>query len=140
DEIKSILRGVYDFIKVPDQSLWYPDPAKKTAGATLDTGKGAQPIDFGIYNLNPYVWFVHVVLHNSSYGFSLDDDVANTTAKSNSIQVTVGGNAYTERLTPTSPQAPIIKNLETFTPGAPYGATQSQGFIDVTSSYAKDFA
>ena len=37
DLIKSILRGVYDFNKVMDQSLWYPDPAKQTPGATLDS-------------------------------------------------------------------------------------------------------
>jgi len=43
-------------------------------GATLDQGKGPQPIKFGIYNIDPYVWFVHVQLGFSGYGFSVDDD------------------------------------------------------------------
>ncbi len=140
DEIKSILRGVYDFNKVPDQSQWYPAPATPTVGATLDTGSGALPISFGIQNLNPYVWFVHDVLHNSSYGFSLDDDVANTTANSSSIQIAFGGNAYTAPITQTPAPPATLKNLESFTPGAPFGSESpfgtSTGFIDVTSSYA----
>jgi hypothetical protein len=140
DEIKSILRGVYSFTAVPDQSQWYPDPATPTPGATLNQGTGAQPVTFGIYNLSPYVWFVHVVLHNSSYGFSLDDDVANTTAKSNSIEIAVGGNAYTAPVdttkSPPDPPAPSLLNPEAFTPGATYGTQHGQGFIDVTSSYA----
>jgi hypothetical protein len=142
DEIKSILRGVYDFNKVPDQSQWYPAPATPTPGATLDTSiaqNNPQPITFGIQNLNPYVWFVHTVLHNSSYGFSLDDDVANTTAKTNSIEVAFGGNAYTPQVTTKNPPAPNLSNLEAFTPGVPYGTQHSQGFIDVSSSYAKEF-
>jgi len=69
DVVKSILRGVYDFNKVPDQTQWYPDPKKQTGGQK-----------FNVYNLDPYVWFVHRVLGMSAYGFSVDDDVANPTA------------------------------------------------------------
>ena len=36
--------------------------------------------DFNVYNLDPYVWFVHKVEKMSAYGFSVDDDVANPTA------------------------------------------------------------
>ena len=69
DLVKSILRGVYDYTQVPDQSLWYPDPATPTGGQ-----------QFNVYNLDPYVWFVHVVEGLAGYGFSVDDDVANPDA------------------------------------------------------------
>src|SRR5262249_20164929 len=69
DLVKSILRGVYDFQQVPDQSQWYPNPA---------TWQGGQ--HFNVYNLDPYVWFVHRVLNLSGYGFSVDDDTADVGA------------------------------------------------------------
>jgi hypothetical protein len=70
DVVKSILRGVYDFYQVPNQSQWYPNPAFPTSDLT-----SGQP--FNVYNLDPYVWFVHQVQQLNAYGFSLDDDVAN---------------------------------------------------------------
>ena len=68
--MKSILRGVYDFNKVPDQTQWYPNPAVAPPG--IPSG---QP--FNVYNLDPYVWFVHNVQNLNAYGFSLDDDISN---------------------------------------------------------------
>jgi hypothetical protein len=68
DLIKSILRGVYDFTRV-SESQWYPDPA---------TWQGGQ--HFNVYNLDPYVWFVHRVLGLSGYGFSVDDDTSDVSA------------------------------------------------------------
>jgi hypothetical protein len=133
DEIKSLLRGVYSFNAVPDQSKWYPNPATPTPGATLNETN----ITFGVYNLDPYVWFIHTVLHNSSYGFSFDDDVANAQAASSTLQIAVGGNAYTG---PGSQAPNVLSNPETFTQGAPYGTQQSQGFIDLTSPVAIDNA
>ena len=97
DELKSLLRGVYNFNAVPNQALWYPNPATPTPGATLDTSlaqTNPQGITFGIYNLDPFVWFVHDVLHNSSYGFSFDDDVANADSVKHP-RIAVGGNTYT---------------------------------------------
>jgi hypothetical protein len=73
DVVKSVLRGVYDFNKVPDQSQWYPDPSKAPQGLT--SGQNFNP-----YNLDPYVWFVHIVEKMSGYGFSVDDDVSNPQA------------------------------------------------------------
>jgi len=67
--IKSVLRGVYDFTQIPDQSQWYPNPA---------TWQGGQY--FNVYNLDPYVWFVHRVLGLSGYGFSVDDDTFDVSA------------------------------------------------------------
>ena len=75
---------------IPDQSQWYPNPATPTPNATLN-GSG---ITFGIHNLDPYVWFVHRVLNNSSYGFSFDDDVANAQAASSSLEIAVGECLY----------------------------------------------
>ena len=73
DVIKSVLRGVYDFTQVPEFSgsthNWYPAPATKT---------GSQ--QFNVYNLDPYVWFVHTVLNFSGYGFSVDDDTSDVGA------------------------------------------------------------
>ena len=133
NELKSLLRGVYDFNAVPDQTQWYPNPATPTANATLN----GSPITFGIQNLDPYVWFVHRVLNNSSYGFSFDDDVANAQAPSSSLEIAVGGNAYTAP----PPAAPfngpnVLPNPEGFSPFAQWGTQQSQGYIDTTSTTA----
>lgn len=140
DEIKSILRGVFDFLdpSVSDPANWYPDPAKPTPGATLDAGTGVKPIDFGVYNLNPYVWFVHTQLKMSGYGFSLDDDIANTTANTDTLLVAFGGNAYTAPIdttkTPSDPPAPDLVNLEAYTGGAKFGTQQDQGYIQGTNT------
>src|SRR5262249_13453287 len=40
--------------------------------------KGGQ--QFNVYNIDPYVWFVHTVLGLSGYGFSVDDDTADVGA------------------------------------------------------------
>src|SRR5262249_8628579 len=144
DEIKSLLRGIYDFVKAPDQSKWYPDPAKATPGATLDQGSGAQPVTFGIYNLDPYVWFVHVQLQQNGYGFSLDDDVANSSAIANSLQIAFGGNEYTAPLTSDQTRRSKLENLEAFTGGAPFGTVKynpdvPMASIDVTSQNGKAY-
>ncbi len=135
NELKSLLRGVYDFNAIPDQTQWYPNPATPTPDATLN----GSAITFGIQNLDPYVWFVHRVLNNSSYGFSFDDDVANAQAPSSSLEIAVGGNAYTAP-TPTAPfNGPnVLPNPEGFSPFAQWGTQQSQGYIDTTTQTAKD--
>ena len=136
NELKSLLRGVYDFNAVPDQSQWYPNPATPTPNATLN----GSPITFGIQNLDPYVWFVHRVLNNSSYGFSFDDDVANAQAASSSLEIAVGGNAYTASPPPAAPfNGPnVLANPEGFSPFAQWGTQQSQGYIDTTTQTAKN--
>jgi hypothetical protein len=73
DVVKSILRGVYNFNVITDQSQWYPDPSTPPTG--LLSGQ-----DFNVFNLDPYVWFVHKVEGMAAYGFSVDDDVSNPTA------------------------------------------------------------
>ena len=44
---------------------WYPPPSKNM----YNTG-------YNVYNLDPFVWFVHQKVGLSGYGFSFDDDVS----------------------------------------------------------------
>jgi hypothetical protein len=109
DMIKSVLRGVSDFTKFPDivddhgkHLSWYPDPKEP---------HGGQP--FNVFNLNPFVWFVHVRLGFSSYGFSVDDDTGNIGAGGASqLQVTVTGTGG-------------LKNKNQWTNQAPYGPVKN---------------
>ena len=75
---KSVLRGVPNFLADPDQNqadsqwqpgLWYPTPSTHTDGT-----------DYNVFNLDPFVWFVHQKLGLSGYGFSFDDDVSDVRA------------------------------------------------------------
>ena len=81
--VKSLLRGVNDFNVQLDQTLWYPDPAVPVP----NTGQ-----TFNIYNLDPFVWFVHQKLGLSGYGFSLDDDAADIGANyATELGISIGG-------------------------------------------------
>lgn len=109
DQTKSILRGVADFLKTPEYvgttRNWYPNPSVGTPGATVN-GKAA---NFSVYNLNPFVWFVHVKLGLSGYGFSVDDDVADVGANGASqLDVAIGGTKG-------------LQNPNEWTWGAPFG-------------------
>ena len=46
-----------------------PDPSTHTDGT-----------DYNVFNLDPFVWFVHQKLGLSGYGFSFDDDVSDVGA------------------------------------------------------------
>lgn len=82
DKVKSLLRGVNDFtVQTDQQTQWYPDPSKPTGGQT-----------FNVYNLDPFVWFVHKKMGLSGYGFSLDDDAADISGNfSTKLAVAIGG-------------------------------------------------
>lgn len=142
DELKSILRGVSDFSvfqefdPTTNAHLWYPDPAKATRGALIDRGSGPKAANFGVFNLNPYVWFIHVKLGMSGYGFSVDDDTANAQDAASSIQVAFGGTAATA---PGSAATQKLANLELYTFGAPFGTLRDKGHVDVTSGVAKGY-
>lgn len=87
DMIKSVLRGVTDFTQFSEfngsTQTWYPDPSMPRGG-----------LAFNAFNLDPFVWFVHVKLGFSGYGFSLDDDTADVGAgEATKFQLTVGGDA-----------------------------------------------
>ena len=81
-QVQSLLRGVADDTKDSD---WYPNPAGQHA----------------IYNLDPFVWFAHVQLGTSGYGFSIDDGVADVSVNgANSLYVAIGGTAGLPNQTP----------------------------------------
>lgn len=105
DMVKSVLRGVSDFTKYPDtlddqgnHIAWYPDPK---------LSRGNQP--FNVFNLDPFVWFVHVQLGFSGYGFSVDDDTADVGA----------GGAAQLQLSVTETGG--LKNTHAWTVQAPFG-------------------
>lgn len=110
DMIKSVLRGVWDFTKFPDNVddhgnhlSWYPDPKEH---------RGDQR--FNVFNLDPFVWFVHVQLGFSGYGFSVDDDTADVGAGGASqLQLTVIHTGGLKNLNPWTIQAPYgpVKNV-----------------------------
>ncbi len=111
DIIKSILRGVSDFTRFPDilddkgnHIQWYPHPAEKAGG---------QP--FNVFNLDPFVWFVHVKLGFSGYGFSIDDDTADVGAGgAENLQISVGGPGGLKNEAAWAIQAPFgpLKDVE----------------------------
>jgi hypothetical protein len=119
DMIKSVLRGVSDFTKYPDvinsqgvHTSWYPNPSE-------EHGKQL----FNVFNLDPYVWFVHVQLKFSGYGFSVDDDTADVGAGGASqLQVTVTGQQELKNTNPWTIQAPYgpVKNIS-----LPYSGSQT---------------
>jgi hypothetical protein len=105
DLVKSALRGVPNFATYPETD-WYPDPSKATGGQ-----------DYNVYNLDPYVWFVHKKLGLSGYGFSFDDDTADVGANGTStLSVAVGG-------------LPESFNRSQWAPSAQWGTVSSLGTI-----------
>jgi hypothetical protein len=109
DMIKSVLRGVTDFTQFPDvidkdgnHTVWYPNPADEEGGQA-----------FNVFNLDPYVYFVHVVLGFSGYGFSVDDDTADVGA----------GGASRLQLSVTNTGG--LKNTEPWVIQAPYGPVRN---------------
>ena len=68
---------------------------------------------FNVYNLDPFVWFVHVRLGFSGYGFSVDDDTADVGAGgATHLQLTVTGTGG-------------LKNTNVWTIQAPYGPVKN---------------
>lgn len=118
DNLKSVLRGVDDFqVDTEDKGNWYPDPSL-TGDVTGQKINGSNA-DFNVYNLNPFVWFVHKKLGLSGYGFSLDDDAADVGADGASeLRVVVGS-------LDTLPEDQFYH--AEWTHGAPYGPVKSNG-------------
>jgi hypothetical protein len=117
DMIKSVLRGVSDFTKYPDEvneqgvhTHWYPNPKEETGNQK-----------FNVFNLDPFVWFVHVQLGFSGYGFSVDDDTADVGAGgATQLQLTVTGTGGLKNINPWTIQAPYgpVKNVSLAYSGA----------------------
>ena len=112
DMIKSVLRGVTDFTRFSEfdgkKRIWYPDPREEVRGG----------LKFNAFNLDPFVWFVHVQLGFSGYGFSLDDDTADVGAGgATRLQLTIGGGDH-------------LPNSDEWTIQAPYGPVSGKGNWD----------
>jgi hypothetical protein len=120
DVVKSILRGVYDFNEVKDQSKWYPAPSLPTGGQ-----------GFNVYNLDPYVWFVHVVQGMSAYGFSVDDDVSNPTATGPLLGPDGGANHAPNNLKIGFGGIGGLGNPNQWFPTTPWGALDAMATIGV---------
>lgn len=108
--IKSALRGVPNFQDTANwpESKWYPDPSQAMGGHL-----------FNVYNLDPYVWFVHRQLGLSGYGFSVDDDTSDVGANAaTNLQISIGGLGG-------------LKTLGQWTNGAPYGPVSGSGQIQI---------
>ena len=124
DMIKSVLRGVTDFTKFSERDgtgklVWDPDPAVPRGGQT-----------FNAYNLDPFVWFVHVTLGFSGYGFSLDDDTADVGAgEATRLLLTIGG-PPTGTTGPNRFQVTTPQNANEWTIQSPYGPVTGIGTWD----------
>ena len=95
NQIKSALRGVPDFTSplYSNPSQWYPDPALKTGGQ-----------NFNVFNLDPFIWFIHQKLGLSAYAFGLDDDIGDVGAGgATKLDVSVGGLGGLPKQDPMSP-------------------------------------
>lgn len=141
DNLKSVLRGVDDF-QVDKEELghWYPDPSL-TGDVTGQKINGANA-DFNLYNLNPFVWFVHKKLGLSGYGFSLDDDAADVGADGASeLRVVIGSidnlpqdQFYKAEWTHGAPYGPVKSNAGTLSTvqGGPYDGMSQLTGLDMT--------
>jgi hypothetical protein len=123
DVVKSILRGVYDFNAVTDQSKWYPAPSTPTGGR-----------NFNVYNLDPYVWFVHVVQGMSAYGFSVDDDVSNPTATGPLLAANGSANHFPNNLQIAFGGVKGMGNPNQWFPTTPWGKLNATATISVVPS------
>ncbi len=122
DVVKSVLRGVYDYNAVPDQSKWYPNPGTVPTGLT--SGQ-----NFNVFNLDPYVWFVHDVQGMSAYGFSVDDDVSNPTATGPLLAADGSANHYPNNLQIDFGGTQGLGNPNQWYPTVPWGALQAWATI-----------
>ena len=89
DEIISLMDGVLDYKNPATVKDWYsaPTDTKYQGGAKI----GNFQASYNVYNLNPYVWFVHKELGLTGYAFSVDDGISNVNANgSTKLSVTIG--------------------------------------------------
>jgi hypothetical protein len=129
----SVLRGVPDYIdpEYSQPSQWYPDPSTQNV---------AGPTPFNIYNLNPYVWFVHkppspqspYTLGMTTYAFAVDDGISNANAIApggqntqfstpNNLEVVFSGSGNLSYLP--------NYNTNQFYPSLPWGTVSDMGSI-----------
>lgn len=119
DMLKSVMRGVTDFTKYTDTKVWYPDPSLPRGNQT-----------FNVFNLDPYVWFVHTVLGFSGYGFSLDDDSADVGAGGGTQLLLTIGDRPNGKPGPTTGSVKTPENPNEWTIQTTYGPVQGTGAWD----------
>jgi hypothetical protein len=89
NEVISLMDGVVNYQDPSSVPNWYSAPTDTTkyGGANI----GNAPANFNVYNLNPYVWFVHRQLDLTGYAFSVDDGISNVNSdKADKLLVTLG--------------------------------------------------
>lgn len=123
---KSALRGVPDFNVYPNTytkdanwkpGAWYPPPS-----TSLDNQ------NYNVFNLDPFVWFVHQQLELSGYGFSFDDDAADIGAG--------GASTLTVTYASGASKLPLAKQ---WYPSTPWGNVTTMATITAgTGKYANN--
>jgi hypothetical protein len=118
---KSVLRGVPNYLTYPNTfttdanwkpGAWYPPPSTPTDNQ-----------NYNVFNVDPYVWFVHQRLGLSGYGFSFDDDVSDIGAG--------GASAITITYASGPTANPISKQ---WFPSAPWGNVTAMATISKAGS------
>jgi hypothetical protein len=121
---KSVLRGVPNFLTYPDThtsdsdwkpGAWCPPPSKPTDGT-----------NYNVFNLDPFVWFVHQKLGLSGYGFSFDDDVSDVGA--------AGASAITVTYASGPAANPVVSQ---WFPSTPWGAVTAMATISPAPNDSK---
>jgi hypothetical protein len=121
---KSALRGVPNYTSplYSDSSQWYPDPALAKGGKT-----------FNVFNLDPFVWFIHEKLGLTAYAFALDDDIGNVEAGgSTNFDVNVGGLAGLPDAS--DPSRTTLPNKDPFSNTARFGVVTTTGTAQQSKS------
>ena len=86
---------------------------------------------FNVYNLDPYVWFVHRVEEMSAYGFSIDDDVSNPTATGPLLGPNSDSNHYPNNLQIGFGGTHGLGNQSQWFPTIPWGTLEATATISV---------
>ena len=89
DEVISLMRGVLNYQDPTSVADWYSAPTDTTmyGGAFINN----LPASYNVYNLNPYVWFVHKKLGLTGYAFSVDDGISDVDSfNATKLLVTIG--------------------------------------------------
>src|SRR5581483_1115778 len=87
-----------------------------------------------VFNLDPYVWFVHDVIKMSGYGFSIDDDVANPQAVGPILAEKSGQNHYPNDLQIAFGGTAGFGNQKQWFPTAPWGSITTTATIGKLTS------
>jgi hypothetical protein len=139
---KSVLRGVPNFLTYPDQhktdsqwqpGFWYPPPSTDTDGT-----------NYNVFNLDPFVWFVHQKVGLSGYGFSFDDDVSDVGAGgASALTITYASgpaaNPVQSQWFPSTPWGAVTVMATISAPEPPGGAYPDQSILTIQPQDTKAY-